>query len=446
MRQKVEIRYGKRSITIDVPKGTTILQPRTDYPAGVFGKAEIAEALVNPTSGPSLRDLVARRQPTTVAVTISDITRAVPNREFMPTILETLERSGVSARNVTIVIGTGMHRPSTPPERAELLGDDVLSRYTVIDHLADDPSTMVQVSEEPYVAVNRAFAEADMKIVTGFIEPHFMAGFSGGRKGVCPALVDLRTIQRFHGYDTLADPMAKEGILAGNPCHETALEVARRVGVDFLFNVAINEEKRIIGIYSGSLERAHLVGCRDVAGWTGVSLKQRYDIVVTSGGGYPLDQTFYQTVKGMCLSLPALKKNGKLLIVSSCAEGLGSPEYTTLMRRYAGRWREFLFDIASHPERTERDQWELQMQCRVLERVGSEGILFFSDEMELELQKQANVTPILGNDSIDLRIQQTLDQLVEEKPDCSVAIIPEGPYTMLHEPDINDKARELGSS
>lgn len=430
--KSVRLPYGKQLVSLSLPESGVVLSPTAD-PSEPPGVSAIRSALNDPIGSPGLAELLARRRPKTVAITISDITRAVPNRVFMPEILRVLERAGIPADSVSIIVGTGMHRPSTPGEHEELLGPEILARYRVIDHVAEDPSTLVQVSDDPYVAVNRLFAEADFRIVTGFIEPHFMAGYSGGRKGVCPALVDLQTIQRLHGYETLADSRAKEGVLKGNPCHETALKVAREVGVDFLFNVAINRDKDIVGIYCGDLEEAHARGCQDVANWTSVTLDKQYDIVITSGGGYPLDQNFYQTVKGMCLALPALREGGKLLIVSSCNEQLGSPEYTELMKRYSGRWREFLTDIANNRERTEKDQWELQLQCRVLRRVGVEGILLFSDEMGPELQRHANVTPILGDESVERRLQRTLDELLAENPDASVAVIPEGPYTMLRE-------------
>ena len=430
----VNLPYGKELLPLNVPDTTAVLTPpAAGAPAGL-GRDAVVAALAAPIGSPSLANALAHRRPRTVAVTVSDITRAVPNRTFLPEILRTVSAAGVPDGAVTIVVGTGLHRPSTPAELEHLVGPETLSRFRVVDHTADDPATLVQVSSEPYVSVNRIFAEADFRIVTGFIEPHFMAGFSGGRKGVCPALVDLQTIQRFHGFRTLSHPLAIEGVLQGNPCHETSLTVARKVGVDFLFNVAINRQKEIIGIYCGELEAAHAAGWRDVAEWTTARVARTFDIVVTCGGGYPLDQNFYQTVKGMCMALPALHPHSTLVIASSCPEQLGSPEYTQLMKRYAGRWREFLADAAARPDRTEKDQWELQMQCRVLECVGPERVLLLSDEMDPELQREANVTPVPGPAPVAVRLQETVDRLLREKPGASIAVIPDGPYTMLKRP------------
>ena len=425
----MQVEYGKNGIEISPPAGATIL--RADHPSDELSEADVRRSLESPIASVSLAKLLRDKKPSSVAITISDITRAVPNRQFLPAILGCVEEAGVAADSVVIVIGTGMHRPSTEEERRVLVGEAILQRYNVIDHRADDPTTLLKMSSDPYVAINRQFAEADFRIVTGFIEPHFMAGFSGGRKGVCPALVDLSTVQRFHGYATLADPMAREGVLDGNPCHETALGVAELVGVDFLFNVSVASPGGIAGVYCGDLIEAHVAGCEDVAASSGVAIDEPYDIVVTSGGGYPLDQTFYQTVKGLCMALPAVKPGGALLIASDCSEQLGSEEYTKLMMDYAGRWRDFLSDIAANSGRTQKDQWEFQMQCRVFEKVRPEEVYLFSDGLSPEMQEVTGLNPVPGSAPVASRLQQTLDRLVREKPDARVAIVPDGPYTML---------------
>jgi nickel-dependent lactate racemase len=290
---------------------------------------------------------------------------------------------------------------------------------------------LVRVADSPPISVCRRFAEADFRIVTGYIEPHFMAGFSGGRKGVCPALVDLQTIQRFHGHETLADPAAENGVLAGNPCHEIALGVARTVGVDFLLNVALSADRQIAGVYCGDLERAHQAGCRQVADWTGVNVDRPFDLVVTCGGGYPLDQTFYQTVKGMCTALPALAGSSTLVQVSHCGEGVGSTAYTELMLRYDNDWPRFLADIEAHSDHTELDQWEFQMHSRVLQRIGIEKLRFACDAIPLDVQRRLAVTPIPGPGHAADRAQRDIDEYLAAHPNARVAVVPDGPYTML---------------
>jgi len=426
----VRLLYGRDGMELRVPRGAAVLEGR-HVEAAADAHAAVIEALGRPVGTPPLKDLIARKRPRTVAITISDITRPVPNKQFLPAMLKVLNESGVADSRIVIIIGTGMHRPGTAQEREIMIGGEILARVEVIDHMADAPETLVKVSDDPPVSVCRRFARADLRIVTGYIEPHFMAGFSGGRKGVCPALVDLATVQRFHGYDTLADPRADNGILEGNPCHEIALKVATAVGVDFLFNVAITRDRRIAGIYCGDLVEAHLAGCRQVAGWTTAEIDAPYDLVITNGGGFPLDQTFYQTVKGMCTALPALAEGSTLLQVSHCGEKLGSKAYTDLMLQWDNDWRGFLGEIEANRRRTRLDQWELQMQSRVLQRISIDNLWFVSDGIPADVQRHVAVTPILGPGDAQARAQRAIDRYVAANPYARIAVIPDGPYTML---------------
>jgi len=422
--------YGRDGMTLEVPAGAAILTGQ-HVPAVADPDSAVADALAAPIGSAPLAELIAAKKPKTVAITVSDITRPVPNKQFLPAMLATLNNCGISDEQVVIIIGTGMHRPSTDSELDFILGRDILDRVEVMDHTAEKPDTLTKVSDDPPVSVCTRFAEADFRIVTGYIEPHFMAGFSGGRKGLCPALVDLKTVQRFHGYDTLSDPCADNGILEGNPCHAIALTVAQKVGVDFLFNVAITRERAIAGIYCGDLVAAHLAGCEQVAEWTTAEIDGPFDLVVTNGGGYPLDQTFYQTVKGMCTALPALGPESTLLQVSDCAEKLGSGSYTDLMMTWDGNWRGFLKHIEARRDVTELDQWELQMQARVLERIGVEKLWFVTDGIDADTQRRMNLTPILGDGDARARTQRAIDDYVAAHPNARLAVIPEGPYTML---------------
>jgi len=426
--KKVHLLFGRDGMELSVPSSAAVLEGKP-IPAVSNPDKAVADALSKPIASAPLADLVSARRPASVAITVSDITRPVPNRLFLPAMLKVLNDAGVGDSQIVIIIGTGMHRPSTPEELDFILGGEVLSRVEVVDHTADKPDTLVKVSDDPPVSVNRRFALADFRIVTGYIEPHFMAGFSGGRKGVCPALVDLATVQRFHGYAALANPLADNGILENNPCHEIAMKVAKAVGVDFLFNVAITRRREIAGIYCGDLQAAHLAGCRQVGRWTSAGIDETFDLVVTNGGGYPLDQTFYQTVKGMCTAMPALDSNSTLLMVSHCGERLGSPVYTDLMLGYENDWRRFLADISASPH-TRLDQWEFQMQCRVLERIGMDRLWFVSDAIDTDTQRRIAVRPILGEGDARCRAQRAIDEFVARRPGTKVAVIPDGPYTM----------------
>jgi len=426
----VEMRYGRERATICVPAHAEILTSAWGPPLPDPDAALIA-ALEHPIGTPPLLELLRRRRPRTLAISISDITRPVPNQRFLPMLLDLAVQAGIDPANVTVVIGTGMHRPSTSDEILELVGPDVLAACNVVEHRADVPTTLVTVSENPPVRICRVFAEADFRIVTGLIEPHFMAGFSGGRKGVCPALVDLATIQRFHGYDTLSDPLADSGVLEGNPCHQIALDVARQVGVDFLLNVAITQDRQLAGFFCGDLEQAHAEGCRAVSTWARAEVETPYDLVVTCGGGYPLDQTLYQTVKGMCAALPALGPHSTLLQLSHCGEGIGSQSYRELLLHYGQDWRRFLDDIRARRDRTQLDQWEFQVQCRVLERIGVTRLLLATDGIERAALKRLALQPVPGPGPAATRTQEYIETFTAAHPAARIAVIPDGPYTLV---------------
>lgn len=424
--------YGKPGLMLEVPASTKILEGH-DVPALTDPKDAVIEALARPIDSSPLPELLAAKGSRNVAITISDITRPVPNKQFLPAILKVLNSAGVADSQIVIIIGTGMHRLSTDDEQDMLVGKEILQRIEVINHRAGDPQTLVQISGNPAIKVCRRFAEADFRIVTGYIEPHFMAGFSGGRKGVCPALVDLETLQCFHGYDTLANPAADTGNIKNNPCHEIALNVAQAVGVDFLFNVAVTRDRQIADIYCGDLEKAHQVGCEQVAEWTTVCVDEPFGLVITNGGGFPLDQTFYQTVKGMCTALPALGEHSTLLQVSDCSEQLGSKAYTELILHYDNDWRRFLKDIEVNRYETHLDQWQYQMQARVLARLGLEELWFVSDGIPAETRKHISVMPILGPDNAQQRAQRAIDEYIVTNPGARIAAIPEGPYTIVRQ-------------
>jgi nickel-dependent lactate racemase len=402
-------------------------------PAVADPAAAVRDGLEHPIGAPPLAQIVRDKRPASVAITISDITRPVPNEPIVTALLDTLNANGVEDKQVVVIIATGMHRPSTPRERQIMLGDRLLGRVEVIDHIADDSAGLVRVSDDPPVSVNGRFVRADMKIVTGLIEPHFMAGYSGGRKGVCPALVDLQTVQRFHGYKTMGDPRSVEGNLAGNLCHEESLRVARLVGIDFLVNVAITHDRELAGVYAGEMEQAHAVGCKQVADWTVARVAEPFDLVVTSAGGFPLDANFYQTVKGMVTALPALHEKSTLLIVSACTE-IGSPEYTEVMLRYDNDWRRFLRDIAA-TSRTAKDQWQFQMHTRLLERIGVDRLRLANDGLSVAQQRRLCVNPVSGSGDAAERMQRFVDEYLGGHPEARAAVIPEGPYTMLAKHD-----------
>ncbi|OHB76284.1 MAG: hypothetical protein A2W31_07835 [Planctomycetes bacterium RBG_16_64_10] len=438
------VRVGRGHVELRVPIEADVLQPPA-MSALADPHAALCHALAHPIGCSSLGQLVATRRPRSVAIAVSDITRPVPNQMLLPPLLEVLNRQGIDDAQIVIIIATGMHRPSTPAERDHMLGPEVQRRCEIIDHRAYDLESVRTVCDDPPVRINRRFLDADFRVVTGLIEPHFMAGYSGGRKGICPGLADLASIQRFHGYRVMGDPRSDNGILDGNPCHEEALRVAQLVGCDFLVNVAITHDRQPAGFFCGDLVAAHRVGCEQVGQWSSVQVTAPYDLVVTSGGGYPLDATYYQTVKGMVSALPATHDRATLVVLSSCCEGVGSPEYWRLLQRWGHDWQGFLASIRES-DQVQKDQWEVQMQTRALAKLGPDRVCLVCDGLPSETQRALGIQPLVGDGDAVTRCQRFVDQYLAAHPAARVAVIPDGPYTMVQVAPHTTTATARGSS
>jgi len=429
--------YDRDRVELTVPESWTILEPAD--PPGLTGlESAIQSALENPIGSLPLGKIARSADKSKPAVVVvSDISRAIPYKLFLPSILRTLIEGGYRRDQITILIATGMHRPSTPEERIEILGPQVAGEYRVVDHRADVPETLEDLARPTRsgtrVRINKEYAGAGLRILTGFIEPHFMAGFSGGRKSICPGLVDLGTLQKFHGYTFLSDLHARVGNLEANPCHQESLDVAQIVRPDFIFNVTVNAEGSITGIFAGDLEQAHEAGIAFVRKTMVVRVDQPFDVVFTCGGGYPLDTTFYQTVKGMVLAAEYVRPGGSIVVASGCQHGIGSKAYCDLMFRYRD-YREFLTTIAGS-DRTELDQWEFQMHARVLAKTGLDGLIMACDRLDREILQKCHVTSACDKVGPGTAADQ-MKKLVREFAGDGrrIAIIPRGPYIL---PEVN---------
>lgn len=429
------VRYDRLEIPLKVPENAEILRASGAKPAP-DPQAEVQSALESPTGSEPLSALLAKRRPRSVVVTISDITRPVPNRELLPPILQTLERQGVPKSAVTILIATGMHRPTTDEEKLEMLGEKILGAYRVVDHRSDRRDELVALPKPTRFGtrawVNRMYMQADFRIVTGFIEPHFMAGFSGGRKGVCPGLVNVETVKNFHGFRFLDSPNATNFSLEGNPLHEEAMDVVEQAGIEFLVNVGLTEDKRIAAVFAGDWMLAFEQGVKRVREWTMAECTGEKDIVITCAGGYPLDKTLYQSGKGMCSALPVVKQGGVAVCASACSEGLGSPSFTAIMRDWGGRWKEFLDWIASSDD-VLHDQWGFQMHCKVLQRVGVENLRFACGGIPADELREMSLTPIVertpSKDEAEA-VRRALQREVDRANGKSIAVLPDGPYVV----------------
>ncbi len=384
----VDLEYGEASLRVLLPRHDICRMKHAEVLANP--RLDILRAFREPIGAPPLEEVVRAAAPDrpaaekTVAVTVSDITRPVPYRGeegILQPLLAALEAAGIERRNVRIIIGTGMHRPSTPEERVQMYGEEVVGGdYMFADHDSCDASALAYVGRTRRgtdVSLNRLFAEADVKITTGLVESHFMAGASGGRKSVCPALMDYRSISVFHGPDILEDERATNLVLDGNPCHEEALDIARQVGVDFSVNATLDDQLRPTGFFAGDLERAHLAAVDTIRSYVAVPMSRQYDVVLTHAGYVGRDH--YQTVKAAVNALPIVRPGGTVIVAAhNCdAEPIGSRNYRDLLRELKERGPEgYLAMLREEGWRFTVDQWEPQMWGKVLRRIGDEGLLY----------------------------------------------------------------------
>ena len=425
----VDIPYNNRHIEIRVPDDATVY--RTSYREPETDARELVlKAVRNPVECPPLSETLRTSGAQSVVIVVSDITRPIPYADFLDAVLEEIEIAAVPRDNILLLIATGMHRPSTAAEREHMFGPEVCERYRIIDHHAEKTDELATISGTSYagrpIELNRYFTGADFRIVTGLVEPHVMAGFSGGRKAICPGLCSLETVKAFHSFTFLDSPSARNGSLERNPLHYEALSIARQAKVGFCINLVLDRERRLVDAVAGDLEASHKITCKLVSKHACPPVEQEKDVVLTSCGGYPLDATFYQCVKGMSSCLPTVRREGVVVSIGSCSEGIGEIEYQNIMYEYSGRWREFLSHLQSN-DNTIKDQWEFQMQTKVLRHVGDDNLIFVTDGLSASDLNRLSVNGLHASKGhMQERVQELLDGFIREGR--SLAVIPEGPY------------------
>lgn len=416
---KLHLDYGRNGLDAELPDSTTVLQMR-DIPALQDVEERIHAALDAPVGTPPLRQLAQGRQ--SACIVIADITRPVPNRTILPPMLKVLESAGIRRESISILVGTGLHRPNLGEELVALVGEEIAAGYRCVNHVARDRDSLCHIGRTSGGApiwIDRIYMDADLKIATSLIEPHLMAGYSGGRKAICPGIMGVDTMQILHGPDLIGDPRSAEGVIEGNRFHQQALEVALTAGVDFSFNVCMNARREITGLFCGDLEQAHAEGVRFVEYQNGATLDAPADIVVTTSAGYPLDLTFYQAVKGLTAALPVTRTGGTIIIAARCAEGIGSPEFSGLLLE-TGSPQEFL-DRLQDPGFFVVDQWQLQELCKVLDRA---QVVLVSDGIPAEYRGRLLV------DHAETVESAMHAALVQHGEGARLVAIPKGPYVL----------------
>ena len=407
---------GERTVDLQLPESVAILEmkPLDRLPDP---ESAVYSALAGPIGSPPLAEIAKGKR--NACVVISDFTRPVPNRIILPPLLKTLEESGINRDEITILIATGMHRPNLGDELKYLVGREIMNTYTIVNHYCRKPEAYRKVDEieGAPIEINNRYLDADLKILTGLIEPHFYAGFSGGRKSILPGISSFETMKFMHSYKMIDHPKVTNCILEGNPFHEYGIRVSELARPDFILNVVINRKREIAGVFAGHYDKAHLAGCDMVYEHSAVRLDQRFDMVVTSGGGYPLDATFYQISKALVCSMDILINGGTIIVACECREGIGGPEFRDIMCSVSNR-REFS-ERYSDPKDFVIDQWCAQNLYQVVDHAGS--IYVYSPSLSNDELKRMGMIKIED-------VQETVNRLLPEHK--QVVVIPDGPYVV----------------
>jgi nickel-dependent lactate racemase len=413
---QAELLCGKTAIPVAVPDQAMLLEMKPVSPLADPHGA-ILTALQEPIASPPLAELAQGKH--TACIVISDITRPVPNQLILAPMLQTLEQAGIHRDDITILIATGMHRPNLGRELEALVGREIMDSYRIVNHECRKPEDVREIDriEGAPIEINTHYLDAELKILTGLIEPHFYAGYSGGRKAVLPGISSFETMKFMHSYQVIDHPKVANCVLEGNIFHEYGLRVTQAAGADFILNVVINAERELCGVFGGHFDQAHLKGCEMVRDHSVVEIDSEADLVITSGGGAPLDATLYQVSKGLTCAKDMLRPGGTIVIAAECREGLGSAEFCGIMQSVCSP-REF-FDHYCEPENFVIDQWCAQNIYQALDHAGE--VYIYSPGLSREELAKTGMIKIDD-------LQATVDWLLPDHP--GVIVSPDGPYVV----------------
>ena len=418
---RFHLEYGRRGLEIDLP-GERVVRSLAYKDAAPLADpgAALAERLARPTGAVPLAELARGRR--SACILICDITRPVPNELILSPLLATLETAGLPREQITILVATGLHRPNEGDELIEMVGRRIYENYRIENHHGKILDEHVYLGDSPRgvpIWLDRRYVEADLKITVGLIEPHLMAGFSGGRKLICPGIAALETVKVWHGPDFLEHPNADCGILAGNPVHEENTWIARRAGCDFIVNVVIDSARRPLCFVAGDMVAAFEEGVAFVRGVVTDTVREPVDVVVTCSAGYPLDTTFYQSVKGMTGALPIVKQGGTIVLAASLSEGIGSPEFEQLFTEHANL--DVFIERILGKTYFKMDQWQLEELAKVRRKA---KVKMVSDGLPPATLDRLFVE---SAPSVEAAVA---DSLAEYGEQATIAVIPKGPYVL----------------
>jgi nickel-dependent lactate racemase len=421
---RLKLDYGSDGLEVDLPdERITVIEP---IPRAAVSdpRATLLSAIRAPLGRPPLSELVSRGQ--RVAISVCDITRAQPRIDMLRTLFE--EMPQVRPEDVTILIATGTHRINTPPELERMLGREILSKYRVVNHDSRDVSSLGRVgmtSTGVEIFLNTLWLDADVRITTGFVEPHFFAGFSGGPKMVAPGLAGLKTVMTLHDVHHIGHPLATWGVTEGNPVHDDVREIARMVPVHFAVDVTLNREQQITAAFAGDVFAEHSAACAHAKATAMRQVPAPFDLVLTTNSGYPLDQNLYQAVKGMSAAAKIVKAGGTIICAVECRDGLPSHgSYGAVLA--SASCPAALLEMISSPGYSVPDQWQVQVQAQIQTKA---RVMVKTDGLRPDEIRAAHFTPI---DDVASSVQQALRQA---GPASTLCVLPQGPQTIPYLPD-----------
>jgi lactate racemase len=417
---RVDFAFGKTGLPLELPGGPEyrVLAARSAQPLPDAGAA-LDKAMDAPTGRPPLVELASGKS--SAAIAVCDITRPAPNRLVLPPLLRRLHKAGIPREQITILIATGLHRPATETEIIEIVGAEIAEGYLVVNHHAKklgEHGYLGDTASGTPVFIDERFLLTDLHITLGFIEPHLMLGFSGGRKLIAPGLAAQETIKVLHSPKFMRDGRAVEGSIFDNPLHRELLEISRMARHDILVDVALTRDRQITGVFAGEPEAAHRKGVEFVSSALLERLDRPADAVITTAAGYPLDLTFYQAIKGITAASHVVRDGGKILLMASCDEGSGAPEFSQMLLQYPDPAR-FLDEISGKPVIV--DQWQLEKLALVARKA---ELLFYVPGLPEEYR--GNLWGRVFDSPTD-----ALEALAASLAGPAVvAVIPEGPYVL----------------
>ncbi|HEY5250317.1 MAG TPA: nickel-dependent lactate racemase [Acidimicrobiales bacterium] len=417
--KEVQLSYGRHGLVARVPDDAVVISP-TDLPGLGDEAGAVLQALRDPTTGPPLAELIGPRD--RVAVVFPDLTRPMPNRTVLPPLLAELARLGVGPDRVELLCATGTHRQATVGEMAELVGPDIMERYRIHDHQsADGDHVEVGTVDGTPVLIDPRYVEADVRILTGFVEPHFFAGFSGGPKGMCPGLAATETILEAHSPVRIADRRATWLVTEGNPVHDFVRAAAALAPATLSVDVAINNQRQLTAVFAGPLPDAHRAACVFVEKSAVQSVDRRFDVVLTTNAGYPLDRNLYQAVKGMAAAERVVSDGGTMIVAAACVDGIpgGGPFARLLASTVDGG------ALADSAGVSEPDRWQVQVLGRVLRR---SDVWLCSEGLEDDEVRAAHLRPVADVSSA------VAEALAGAGPGARLCVLPQGPLTVVSSP------------